>query len=292
MKIEEFALNIVHILGIMVERKYTITTTTKECNNGLTQTGIAVRFPGSNIGTCIYLEECYAAYQQEELTLIGAAERIFIEIEKQQNSIPDFNVEEFYDFDQVKTRIYPALVNAEWNQKVLLGKPHRCVQDLAVTYYIEVETKQEEIGRIQIKNEHLKIWNITEAELYEVAISNMNRKEDTLFCKLDNIVPLELLEKEETGLYLLTNEETCLGAVKVISNQTLDWVCERMGENIVLLPSSIHEFLVLSDCDDMEYESLVKTVQEINREVVNIDERLSDHLYAYQKGSGEIRIVA
>ena len=66
---------------------------------------------------------------------------------------------------------------------------------------------------------------------------------------------------------------------------------ERGGCDLYILPSSIHEVLLLKD-DEISAEELRRMVRSVNRGVVDEMDRLSDEVYHYQRGSGKVEIAA
>jgi len=64
------------------------------------------------------------------------------------------------------------------------------------------------------------------------------------------------------------------------------------GNNLYIIPSSIHELLLLPDDGTVDRESLDQMVQEVNMNEVLPTERLSDHVYYYEYAENEIRMCA
>ena len=80
---------------------------------------------------------------------------------------------------------------------------------------------------------------------------------------------------------VLTNEQALYGAGSLFYPQMMDQIADRMGSNYFVLPSSIHETLILVDNGDVDREALESMVQEINGMAVAPEDRLSDHVYHY-----------
>ena len=59
----------------------------------------------------------------------------------------------------------------------------------------------------------------------------------------------------------------------------------------MVLPSSIHEVLLLPDRGDQNYEELCRTVASINRSEVDPEERLSNNVYLFSRSTGRLRIA-
>ena len=68
----------------------------------------------------------------------------------------------------------------------------------------------------------------------------------------------------------------------------MDLVAEKVGGDFYILPSSVHELLVIPRDAGMEISELEKMVCEVNATQVSVEERLSDHVYAYDSQTHEI----
>ena len=71
------------------------------------------------------------------------------------------------------------------------------------------------------------------------------------------------------------------GASMLLSDRAMEMVRETVGDDFFILPSSIHETLIVPKTDDMSLENLEKMVREVNATEVKPGERLSDHVYEY-----------
>ena len=62
------------------------------------------------------------------------------------------------------------------------------------------------------------------------------------------------------------------------------------SENLYMLPSSVHEWMILPECDDVAY--LKEMVTEVNRTAVAEIDLLSDHVYRYDRKTDMVEIAA
>lgn len=72
------------------------------------------------------------------------------------------------------------------------------------------------------------------------------------------------------------------GAALIADSSVMKKVSRDIGEDYYILPSSVHEALILpkSKCD-MDIEELKHMVHDINQQEVSIEERLSDNVYEF-----------
>ena len=93
----------------------------------------------------------------------------------------------------------------------------------------------------------------------------------------------------ELQMQVFTNEEMWNGAAGMMEPGFLN----RLGKkgDFYILPSSIHEVILLYDTKEFERESLNEMVRQINEEQVAPQERLADHVYYYDSKNGALFCV-
>lgn len=280
-----------------------------ECqkNNGVTKVGINFNRPGKRIGLLVYIEPYYEAAQQGT-----PMEKIMGEIAKaagevMENAVfPDFfNLKEY---DKAKEYLSLRLINTKANQRILAGMPHREIEDLSVVYVLQLPLPETEgYGKVKVSNELMKQWNVSEEELYCTAIENMQEKERPVLKSMEAIImevttgqesEENLLNKKEDfrgssmGLfYVLTNEEKAEGARVMVHPDIMGKISELFPEGYYILPSSIHEVLILPKNEMTDPREIGKMVREVNRQEVVREEILSDRIYEYDREKGRISQV-
>lgn len=97
------------------------------------------------------------------------------------------------------------------------------------------------------------------------------------FAKMSELLGLE--HQDDMKMYVLTNAEQHLGSGLIVHDKILRHILDTIGEDIYILPSSVHELIVIpsSVVDDENY--LTKMVHEINQKEVEPKDRLSDDVY-------------
>ena len=197
-------------------------------------------------------------------------------------------------YEENKKDLYCRLVNTQRGGAWLEQLPRRSWMDLSLICYFRGEEGREVRP---VTDEDLAHWGIDEERLFADARANTAEDGSMVFARLDHFLQsldIGKDESEETGeglpLYLLTNRERTLGAVCVTYGQMLAAIAERLASSFYVLPSSIHECLILQDdgsCDPEELNHLVKT---INSGYVSEGEILSDHVYYYDRCSGALHM--
>lgn len=254
-------------------------------NNNLILDGLVIKATDTNIAPTIYLNGYYERYEDGAMNLDDVVESI-IDTYSRHNSVT-FDISTFTDFDAVKNRICYKLVNTASNKKLLEDVPHRELFDLSIVYYVVVSVEANVTGSIIIHNNHIKLWDITENDLYEFASDNTKRLLPagikSMFDTLSEMVDMEDLPNTDDFMYVLTNKEKLQGASTILYPDVLSTFAMKKNANLWLIPSSIHEWIIIPDDGNMNRETLSKMIQEVNGSQLAVDEILSDHPYYYNR---------
>lgn len=259
---------------IGVEVRTELYTVTK--NNGTRRTGILFKQTDSNLAPTIYLEEFYQKYLQGQQVpdLADSICSIYQEIRVKKTC----DCQNLFDFNHVKEHIVYKLIRRDANEELLKQIPYEPFLDLAVVYYIQIDNARFGSAAIQIRNEHLRYWRVEKEEIWRLAGKNTPR-----------IYPVQI-QQIVRFMYVATNEQCSLGAAVMRYPDFREKVWGMIGEGFYILPSSIHEVILVPESFGMEPERMQEMVKEINQIGVAPEEVLSDSVY-YSDGE-EIRIVA
>ncbi len=97
---------------------------------------------------------------------------------------------------------------------------------------------------------------------------------------------------DEIPMKVLTNSKRSSGAVCILYPGVLEEVAaERMGGDFYIIPSSVHEVILLPDDGRLLEENLKEMIFEVNRTKVDPEEVLSDNLYYYDAERKETRLL-
>lgn len=254
-------------------------------NNGVELEGITITEEGQRISPMIYLDEYYSIYERG-VTIPQIGEDILRIYERSRESLP--KTPDFYtDFEKVKARLACKLINYQRNEKQLARVPYvRCL-DLALVFYYALE--EEEIGRgtILIYNSHLTMWGISKEQLYEAARRNTPGLLPYEFIEMRELLAESFADgedfEEELPMYVLSNRERHFGAVNMIYDSVLSEIGRRIGDDFYVLPSSVHECIIVPAGAKATRSELSNMVWDINRTQVLPEEVLSDNVYFYER---------
>ncbi|MCI8797295.1 MAG: hypothetical protein HFG89_10640 [Dorea sp.] len=260
-------------------------------NNGTTRHGITIAETGINIFPTIYLEEYYRQFQAGSTleSIAGDILRLYGEVRFQRS----FESEALRNYEGVKKKIVYHLVNREANKELLKEVPYKEYLDMAVVFYVLLEVNTYGMASMMIKDEHINMWNVPAKEIFRRAHENTRRLLPGEF-KTMNVVLQELLNVEEEDkedvMYVLSNRLRSYGAAVILYEDRLEEIGEYLGENYYVLPSSVHEMIIIAESAAPGQEELSDLVTEINTTQVDAEEVLSNHAYYYDRKKRKLQM--
>ena len=294
MDYQNFTEKIVNLLQERMGGDYEVKVTHVTKNNDIRLVGVVMMRESDRISPTIYLEEPYRQYcagtDMQEIV-----DRI-VSLYKEHVRNFDFNIDFFKEFECVRDRIFHKVINYEKNRKLLEDVPYFRWCDLAVVFYYAVE--KETIGRasILIHNNHLTMWEQTADELYQIAQRNMRRCMPELLLPMYELVEemtgVKLEQTDEARMYVLTNQAKINGASAMLYSDKIRELADSLHTDLIILPSSVHEVLLLPDDHEQKYDFYRQMVEEVNTTQVEPEEILSYNLYRYSRKKEEIEEIS
>ncbi len=277
--------------GGMKASRYTVTK-----NNGKQKTGIILDNEEYNMSPTIYLEEFFEQYQKgmsiDKIVddILRFYERVKVE--------DDYDVSKLSVYENVQKKVVFKLINTEKNRKMFEEIPHIPMLDLSIVFYILVEVNEKGCATIQIRNEHIESWEVSVEQLYQDAKQNVKRLIPArLMCMqhmveqfLDpsreyesDLLKVKFPPENKDLMYILTNSIQQFGAAALIYPNILEMAARIVGEDFYLLPSSIHEVMLIPKSKSPDLNELNDMIREGNETVVEEEEILGTHAYYYEK---------
>ncbi|HBY71659.1 MAG TPA: hypothetical protein DEG06_05395 [Lachnospiraceae bacterium] len=280
-------------------------------NNSLELDSLVVLKKGRNYAPNIYLLSYYESYLGGTPVpeIVGRLCMLYQSYEE-----PVLSRDFTYSLKEMKQCIIYRLVSFERNQKLLSQIPHIKYLDLAVTFHCVVRDDEEGIGTIRITNEHMKQWKTTTEELSSYAAKNTSRwfpasirsMEETILGLLreeheqskEDVITEEWMEQrianqrseKKHTMYILTNQKGINGASCLLYSNLLFDFANNIQSDLYILPSSIHEVILVPSQKKIKKESLEQMVWEVNHTHVAPEEVLSDRVYYYSRENNSIRL--
>lgn len=264
------------------EGKFSVTLRTVTKNNGVCRRAMEVRGGGTDLHPSIYLDSYFDEYRKG----VPVSHLANLVLEQCTEYGRDVHLPEnfFRVYDEVSKHLYCKLINGQMNRGLLAGIPNRPWMDLALVCYYRIDEEILKDASILIRKEHLNFWGISEKRLFMDAWANTKREQKPVFSSLQSALA-DISETpagdDESPLYILTNEQKCFGAVCIGYPDVPEKIVKEIGGDYYIIPSSIHECLIIGTDDFYKPETLNRMVCDINRSQLEPQEILSDHVYFY-----------
>lgn len=277
-------------------------------NNDTHLTGLTIRANESNISPTIYLERSFERYQAGEAAIPVIVSEIIAVYESHKVTMP-FDASMVTDFSACQSKICFKLVNADRNKELLADAPHMIVcDDLAVLFYILVSNDGSGTATITVRNNMFDLWGVSEEDLFNIALINTQRIFRGSVMSMASVM-MELLsdrmdeentkefydmvvsDEDMVPMYVCTNTQKINGAGVLLYKDLLKEFAERVGSDFYILPSSVHETLLVPVSKEMQIEYLRSMVREVNATQVAPEEVLSDNVYIYRREDDKISLA-
>ena len=252
----------------------------------------------------IYLEEYYKKYKATN-DIDGCVESIIKMYKEATHKNMDEMIIDVFDWNKVSSRIYPIIMSKKMNSKMLKNLVYTTYLDFAVCYTVRLneivgDKNDDAIVSIRVKEDMLKIWDINIEELHNKALVNMKNdgyniksmatviKELMFNC--NGSCTLEEIENAESEMYVLTNRSKIRGATGILNQELLEQFAEQFESNFYILPSSVHEVILLIEEESMDVGELNEMVRQINEDQVPREDVLEEHVYYYDREQRRIEM--
>ncbi len=248
--------------------------------------GLIISDPQTDVAPTIYLNPYYDALSAGGASFDEIIENIF-RLYKDNRTTATFDQDSFLRWDLAKSHITYRLLNRKANEKFLEDVPFLPYMDLAVifTYLLTVEEAGQ--GSIVIHDCHAKNWGVEAKDLYSEAMKNTPSLLPPVYKPmsemLDDLLPGsgEELPEDIPDMLVLSNSTKTYGAAAILYTDLLKSIAKKLDSDFYVLPSSVHEVLLLPAGDRDIRSDLSAMVREVNASQVPDGEILSDHAYYY-----------
>lgn len=260
--------------------------------NNITRTGLKILAPGKRNAVVLYLDPFYQEYRNGQTLQEISGGIVRGCLEETFPRLPDINLN---DYREIEGRLRIQLVSRVRNRAYLEEGIYRPNPIGASIVKIWLGSTEEGTMETRVTKQYLDVWGVTEQTVFETALKNSQEKEGIQFRPLTAVLwelgklkikPLEEEPIDRNELYLLSNKRRNNGAAVLLYPGVLEAVHEKMGGDYYILPSSIHELLVVSQETDCTLAELREAVQSTNKKEVLPEERLGDDVYEFRKETG------
>lgn len=317
MEMKDFAEKACRAMKEVLGEEYEVRIQEVQKNNGVILQGLLILSEKQNVSPTIYLKPFWEAY--EGGVTFAELVRRMLQIYREDTPEQSIDMSFFKHFECVKDRICYRLVNAEKNKELLKKIPYIAFLDLAICFYYAYEGEALGNGTILIYHTHAELWQTDAQELMRLAEVNTRR----LFpweCSSMETVVRELMERrkqdicnfdgrcegmsapwgivgeeeafwENIPMQILSNDSRVYGAACILYPGLLSEIAEKEDANLYLLPSSVHEVIIMPDSGREEPLALKSMIYEVNRTQLEPEEVLSDSLYYFDRSEKNIKVI-
>lgn len=278
-------------LALRIDADVTLDIRSFTKNNGIHYDGLIILHPDLNVSPTIYLMPYYHRYL-EGVCIEDICEDILCSY-KELLPEKDFDTSLFTDYSKSYSRIVMRLVSYKRNEELLREVPYFRYQDLAILFYCMILADSQNQASILIHNEHLHMWKITKDDLYHAARQNTPKLLPSQMTPLNTIlresgnIPANESEDYTIPIYVLSNQYRTNGAAVLLYDGLLSKTADLFQKDLVILPSSIHEILIIpvDSIDETDLNRYNLMIQDVNETQLSDDEILSDHAYYYSRAT-------
>lgn len=213
---------------------------------------ITVRPMDSSIGVNISVEKAFAAYENGT-PIPEIAEHFADAIEKGFRESPQVDLESLSDYEQMKSKLSMEVVSAEKNAELLESVPHERMEDMAVVYRFVLDQTDSGNGTILVTNQLLEQYGITKEQLRADAMENAPEIRPSEIRGMSEVMSelapglIPEVAPEDEQMFVATVPDKIHGAGVIAYPNFMEDAAQKMGGDFFVLPSSIHEVLLVKD---------------------------------------------
>lgn len=195
---------------------------------------------------------------------------------------------ELMDYEEMKEKLSMEAVPVDRNQEMLSKVPHEKMEDIAIVYRFVITNDSDVKESVLVTNGLLNQMGVTPEQLKNDALENAPASRPAMIAGLSEVLSgmtgeaaAEFRGGEPEILFVATTQDQTHGSGVIAYPGFLDQAAQELQSDFYVLPSSIHEVLLLKDSGNLKADDLQQVVQDINRAEVLEQDQLSDHVYHY-----------
>lgn len=192
-------------------------------------------------------------------------------------------------YPEVRDSLVIRLINYAHNIDQLDDIPYVLLENLAAVFYYSQKSRGKAAGKARlITSEDLALWGVDPYTLYRDALVSSMNLSPAVLAPMQDLLGLPVEEAEDSfPMYVLSSKRAQYGAAAALYPQVLANIAEGFHDNLYLIPSSVHEWIILRASTISDPEPIKGMIREINRTEVLPGEVLSDDLYYYDAEKDE-----
>lgn len=305
---ETFLETITKQLQLALGETFAFTLRPMPKNNGVTLDGLTIQNPMSPLAPTIYLEPYYKQHLHGRD--IPAVVQEILELYCTTPAPSPGTVKALDDFSALKPKIMFRIIHTASNQVLLSDVPHISYLDLSIIFFLALERNASGQMTSLIHNRHAARWHTSAAALWEAARKNTPLEYPAQICPMTEMIKTAFWEEAETlpapgslnilspdshdtvPLYVMTNQSGLYGSSCMLYQNALRDFAAHICQDLIILPSSVHEVLLTPVSQNVCYEELSQIVTSINHQDVPLEDQLSNQVYRYTRHDDRICVMS
>lgn len=287
MNMNEFLEDVMNNLKSKLGEEFELSVRKVTKNNGIVLTALNIRKEGDSIVPTIYMEGFYRLFETGS-SIEYIAENILKNYFDAENDKLTIDISTITDWNNVKDRLCVRVISEERNTDMLDEMVWKDYLDLAVIPVIVFQSSDEKMQSIKVTMDIAERWGVDYDTIINTGISNTK----TMFpCTARNLSEVvgslmgcDMDDIPDCHMKVVTNACSINGAAAILDDELLQEIYEEFDGTYYIIPSSIHELIVIPSgiCEPDEIKNLVR---QVNSTEVRDDEVLSDNVYIYDGSS-------
>ena len=293
MEFEAFKNTIMDLVSKEVEDRglegISMKLTTVESPDGMTDR-LMVSVDDSKMSMAFRLKEIYQSVEDGEdidhavYKMVNTIEDNISFVKEKEQDVKSF----ISDYEKVKDNTYLRLIPGD--SPILKSTPHRMIEDMALVVNVHLDSFSDEHGKscVVVTKPLMEMYGVDETQLFADAEKNSLANEPIVFKPLldmvkDLISKDEIPNPEDVGIvtYIATNASGFQGAAVAGYPDFCEKAAEAIGGSFYMLPSSVHEFILIKDDGTPKAKDLNRMIKNVNETVLEPRDVLSAQCYHY-----------
>ena len=262
--------------------------------------GLTFRPKGSDAAPTLYVDDLYERHKNgEELgyLLVELSDRY----EQARNAPAPPKID--FSWENVRDKLTVRLLEKNRNTDFLAGMPYADVGN-GLAMIVDINMGEDRGGdwRIAVNHGVMEQMGVDKETMFITAMDDsahlapavLTDMSQALFSpERENLLDrAEPIDPADVGsMYVLTTETGTLGAAALFYPEVREKAAELMGSGYYVLPSSVHEVILVPDTIGHNEQELCDMVKQANRTVVEPQDVLSDNVYHYDRETRDLSRV-
>lgn len=225
---------------------------------------------GTALSPSIYLEGFYEEYKDGEPfpCILREIAEMYLNAVRNTSQIGDIP-KLLSDYNWVKTRFQIRACDTKMNQERIKDIMHITQGPITGLVYVVVDDDPGHFSSTPVTKQLFEMWGVTKDQLIQDVMES-NKNFGVLLYRFAEI------------LYRLTNKVKLNGAGLIFNKDVMDNIHDEIGD-FYILPSSIHECMLVPFSAGLSYDELKAMVRDANTLIVEDANILSYEVMEYRK---------